>query len=56
MRQGGSTIDRIQLDVAGDPMGEPELLTGFAKNVANAQLRAAAPSLLLATFVSTYRG
>jgi sugar lactone lactonase YvrE len=35
--QGGSMIHRIQLDAAGAPVGEPELLAGFAKNVANAQ-------------------
>jgi hypothetical protein len=35
--QGDAELYRIQLDAAGAPMGQPELLADFPQNVANAQ-------------------
>jgi sugar lactone lactonase YvrE len=35
--QGNSRLYRMQLDAAGAPMGQPELLADFPQNVANAQ-------------------
>jgi sugar lactone lactonase YvrE len=37
VNQGGNEMYRIKLDAAGAAVGEPELLAGFPKNVANAQ-------------------